>query len=233
MCLKCHRALPLGLKVGWWRAFLCINDTHVTSPLNLGKCSTLVIFICLKGLFYGFPNLTEQSERWLSSGEGLCLPLHQSELWHIHWKATDLQMCREGVSTAVSSQPYQHHAWDCFLFMWAFFGLCHCWVWMKWGEWGSEWLITSGEGRGGVTGPPEDWQVMLAGPWSVSGSGYWTAWAHYEHLNSGTNHFISREMNEIIKYNGMSKGHRNNSGRRQEIPLLLILAFMSKTSVKS
>lgn len=58
------------------------------------------------------------------------------------------------------------------------------------------------------------------------------AFEQHEDLNSGTNRFISREMNKIIKYNGMSKGHRNNSGR-QEIPLLLILASMSKTPVKS
>lgn len=97
-----------------------------------------------------------------------------------------------------------------------------------------QWVINYlWEGRGDVSRATGGLAGNVWGPWSVSVNGYWTVWAHHEHPNPGTNHSISREMNENIKYNGMSKGHRNNSGRRQEIPLLLILASMSKTSVKS
>lgn len=95
--------------------------------------------------------LNTVKDEWVS-GEGLCLPLHQSELRQHHWKVSGLQMCSEEISATVSSQPYQHYTRECFLFTWPFFRLCHCSVSMNWRERGSEWLITSGEASRGVSG---------------------------------------------------------------------------------
>lgn len=102
-------------------------------------------------LWFSKPDWTQWKISEFLVKEGLCLPLHQSGLGQHRWKANDLQMCSDEVRLTVSSQPYQCYTWECFVFTWLSFGLCHHSVQMNCREGGGEWLIAYGEGSHDVS----------------------------------------------------------------------------------
>lgn len=182
----------------WWRAFLRTSDTQVPSPLNLGKCSTWAIFICLNCLFYGFPNLTEHSEIWVVKDSVLSIILSRDGIAGLPM----IYRCAEWRS--VQQCPHSHTTVPCWGFSsWSIFGtlpqLC-----VNEQRRIRQWVINYLQGSSHDVRPDLAGSSNARGLQSRSMNGYRAAWGHGEHLSLGTNHFISRVMNEIITSSGMA-----------------------------